>query len=67
MPDRQRTRSLAIVSSKAKDDQFAQFPPAHINYIKEEKHPLCTDHHPAEGDAFFMITAALTSYLYKKR
>ena len=27
--------SLAIVSSKAKDDQFAQFPPAYINYIKE--------------------------------
>ncbi|MBQ7056639.1 MAG: HDIG domain-containing protein, partial [Bacteroidaceae bacterium] len=27
--------SLAIVSSKAKDEQFAQFPPAYINYIKE--------------------------------
>jgi hypothetical protein len=38
-----------------------------INIIKEEKHPLCTDHHPAEGVLFYVITAALTSYLYKKR
>jgi hypothetical protein len=38
-----------------------------INIIKAQKHPLCTDHHPAEGDAFSMITVALTSYLYKKR